>query len=131
MNLANITFDCADPPGLATFWAAALGWQVDPTPPVLERILAARPDLKGARSSISDPRGRAPRIWFQRVPEPKQDKNRLHLDCEAGSRSRDSEVNRLLSLGATLIQSVTEQLGEYTGTHTVMADPEGNEFCLH
>jgi predicted enzyme related to lactoylglutathione lyase len=129
MNIGNITFDCANPARLAEFWAHALGWQVEPLSPDLARIVASRPDLVGARASVVDPIHRGTRLWFQRVPETKQVKNRMHLDCDAG-RSRDAEIQRLEQLGARVVKTVTEQLGEFTGTHVVMTDPEGNEFCL-
>jgi predicted enzyme related to lactoylglutathione lyase len=131
MQMGNITFDCAEPDRLATFWAEALGWQVDPMPAILEEIIADRPELQGARAAVSDPMRSGLRIWFQRVPEPKIAKNRIHLDCLVGGRHRDTEINRLIHLGATVVAEVTSHLGAYTGTHLVMADPEGNEFCLN
>jgi predicted enzyme related to lactoylglutathione lyase len=131
MQMGNLTIDCVDPDRLALFWADALGWQVDPMPAVLEEIIAERPELQGARAAVSDPMRTGLRIWFQRVPEPKGGKNRMHLDCLVGSRHRETEINRLLRLGATVVAEVTSQLGHYTGTHLVMADPEGNEFCLN
>jgi len=130
MHLGNITFDCADPDRLAEFWAAALGWHIEPMPAVLARIVQSRPELAGARAAVSDPLQRSPKLWFQRVAEPKPGKNRMHLDCNTAGRNREAEIQRLVALGASVLQRVTEQLGEYTGSHVVMADPEGNEFCL-
>jgi Glyoxalase-like domain len=66
------------------------------------------------------------RLLFQQVPEPKTVKNRLHLDLHAGPARRDGEVARLRELGATVLQEVKEPGTE----HVVMADPEGNEFCV-
>ena len=66
------------------------------------------------------------RLLFQQVPEPKTVKNRLHLDLHAGPDRRDGEVARLRDLGATVLQEVSEPGTE----HVVMADPEGNEFCV-
>jgi hypothetical protein len=87
---------------------------------------------------VVDPDGKGPRIYLQRVPEPKTVKNRVHLDLNisggpsAGTleerRARvDAEVERLLGLGATR-QRAAEELGQYW---VVMQDPEGNEFCVH
>jgi hypothetical protein len=84
-----------------------------------------------------DPDGHGPRIFFQRVPEPKAAKNRVHLDINVTKgmstpldervRLVDAAVERLLSLGATEVRR-TENLGSY---YVVMLDPEGNEFCAH
>ena len=85
---------------------------------------------------MSDPDGRGPRIFFQRVPEPKQVKNRVHLDVNAGGprgtpdderrTGVDAAVDKAVSVGATKVRLVEER-GE---RHYVMQDPEGNEFCL-
>ena len=90
----------------------------------------------GIGSSIVDPDGVGPRIFFQRVPEPKTVKNRVHLDVRAGGTPQtpkeereaklDSEIQRLLGIGATQIREVKE-FGEHW---VVMTDPEGNEFCV-
>jgi hypothetical protein len=66
------------------------------------------------------------RLLFQRVPEAKTVKNRLHLDVHAGDGQRAAEVERLTGLGASVLREVKEQGGEWV----VMADPEGNEFCV-
>jgi hypothetical protein len=87
-----------------------------------------------SRSAVVDPDGAGPRIFFQRVPEPKTAKNRVHLDVRAGGdasgdarRERlTEEVQRLTELGAEQIRSVDE-MGEHW---IVMRDPEGNEFCV-
>jgi hypothetical protein len=83
-----------------------------------------------------DPDGAGPRIYFQRVPEPKTVKNRVHLDLDAGGgasvpleerrRRVDAEVERLRGIGATRLRAV-EESGEYW---VVMQDPEANEFCV-
>ncbi|CAM5715094.1 Glyoxalase/bleomycin resistance/dioxygenase family protein OS=Streptomyces alboniger OX=132473 GN=CP975_20640 PE=4 SV=1 [Streptomyces alboniger] len=67
------------------------------------------------------------RILFQRVPEPKSGKNRLHLDVHAEPGRRDEEVTRIEGLGAAVARHVKEQGGEWV----LMTDPEGNEFCVH
>ncbi|NOK60483.1 MAG: hypothetical protein GFH27_549297n82 [Chloroflexi bacterium AL-W] len=105
-RLKGISVDCADPPALATFWAEALG----------VNVLFANEHL----SSIVDPQSIMPEIEFQRVPEPKTVKNRLHFDIRA--TDREAEVQRLLGLGGRVIEQFK--------TWTVMADPEGNEFCI-
>jgi hypothetical protein len=89
-----------------------------------------------AASAIVDPEGRGPRMYFQRVPEPKTVKNRVHLDVNVGGpagtpmkerRPRvDAAVERLVGEGATKLRPL-EEYGEYC---VVMQDPEGNEFCL-
>jgi hypothetical protein len=136
----QVVFDCADPPLLAKFWADALGYQLQGPPEPTPAWLAFQ-DEQGIpeerwndASAIIDPDGTGPRIYFQRVPEPKAVKNRLHLDRNAGGppgtplaerRARvDEAVKRLAASGATLVTGST-QYGEYCVT---MLDPEGNEF---
>ena len=139
----QVTFDCADPGRMATFWAAALGYEQQAPPEghaTWEAFLAAQgvPEEEwGSASAVVDPEGRGPRIFFQRVPEPKAAKNRVHLDVDAGGghaappnerrRRVDAAVERLTGAGATKVR-VVEQRGE---RWVVMADPEGNEFCVH
>ena len=138
----QVTFDCADPDRLATFWAAALGYKKQDPPPgyaTWPEFLATQgvpEDQWNAASAVVDPDGVGPRLFFQRVPEPKSAKNRVHLDVNAGGghdapseerRQRvDAAVERLVGLGATQV-AVREQHGE---RWVVMQDPEGNEFCL-
>jgi catechol 2,3-dioxygenase-like lactoylglutathione lyase family enzyme len=138
----QMTFDCADPDRLARFWAAALGYKIQDPPPgyaswedFLTAIGVPREQWND-RSAIVDPAGRGPRCFFQRVPEPKAVKNRLHLDVNAGGelgapaderRQRvDAAVERLVGLGATTVRTVEEQMERWV----VMQDPEGNEFCV-
>ena len=138
----QVTFDCQDPDALAHFWAALLGYELDPPPPGFDSWEAWLRDQGipesewNSASAVSDPDGRGPRIFFQRVPEQKELKNRVHLDVNAGGpRGRpdderraavDAAVERAISLGATTVRLVEER-GE---RHYVMQDPEGNEFCL-
>ena len=139
----QVTFDCADPDRLARFWAAALGYTLQDPPPgydtwdaFLETIGVPESERDSA-SAVVDPDDNGPRMFFQRVPEPKTVKNRLHLDInitggmgspiEERRRLVDTAVERLLSLGATLVRR-TEQWGGY---YVVMQDPEGNELCAH
>ena len=138
----QVTFDCAAPDAQAKFWAAVLGYQVQPPPdgyPDWFAFLRERgvPEQEWDRASaIVDPDGKGPRIFFQKVPEPKSAKNRVHLDVNVTAglqmterRARvDREVERVRGLGATRVHvRVSEELGEYC---VVMQDPEGNEFCL-
>ena len=138
----QVTFDCADPDRLATFWADALGYKVQDPPHGYETREAFLSHLGipeerwNDMNAIVDPDGVGPRILFQRVPEPKTVKNRVHLDVNIGGdhntptderRKRvDDAVKRLVEMGATKLRPF-EQHGEYW---VVMQDPEGNEFCL-
>ena len=106
--IKSVSFDAADALTLARFWAAALGSDVDE-------------DSTAGKAFVEAAGWGGPNIWFTRVPEPKTAKNRVHLDLRAPGALED-EVARLERLGATVARS-------YPG-HTVMTDPEGNEFCV-
>ena len=137
------TFDCTDPDRIARFWAAALDYQLQDPPTGYaswEAFLAAQgiPEEEWSRASaIVDPSGQGPRLYFQRVPEPKVVKNRVHLDLDVGggpgspqqerATRVDAAVERLIGQGATRLR-VQDDHGAYT---VVMQDPEDNEFCLH
>ncbi|WP_328654724.1 VOC family protein [Micromonospora sp. NBC_00330] len=139
----QITFDCADPAGLATFWAEALGYQVQPPPGNFESwdqaldAMGVPPENRNDASAVVDPEGSRPRLFFQRVPEHKQVKNRVHLDVRAAPglegdermAALEAEAERLVSHGAKRLSrhEPTPPLG---AGHLIMADPEGNEFCL-
>ncbi len=106
-RLNSITIDCRDAEVLAKFWAEALeGYEVDS-----EWAMVLKSDS-------------GPTIFFQAVPEPKQGKNRVHLDIAATERL--GEVARLKGLGAKVYKEMEE--GGYSWT--IMQDPEGNEFCV-
>jgi len=120
--------DATNPPKLADFWAQALGYIHQPPPPgfatweefaVKNNIPFDSPDDYAA---LIDPDGKGPRFLFQRVPEGKTAKNRVHLDIRAGLDS----VDRLVELGATKVR----EFNDGTGHWIVMLDPEGNEFCV-
>jgi hypothetical protein len=143
----KLVIDAADPHTQADFWAAALHYEVEDNSALVERLLGlgalpgaatvefhGRPafrDLIAVRHPDDpyDPdsgTGLGRRLLFQRVPEAKTVKNRLHLDLHPGADRRDAEVERLEGLGATVLRRVKEAGGEWV----VMADPEGNEFCV-
>ena len=136
----QVVFDSAEPARLADFWAQALGYVVQPPPggyatwEDLLREMGVPEDQWTSRSAVVDPEGAGPRIFFQRVPEGKTVKNRVHLDVRAGGALRGDErrarlteeVQRLTGLGAKQVQEMDE-MGEHW---VVMRDPEGNEFCV-
>ena len=138
----QIVIDCADPDRLADFWAAALHYRKQDPPegfaswPEFLTAQGVTPEHFNDASAVVDPGGAGPRIFFQRVPEPKQVKNRLHLDLNVGGgyatapqerRSRiAAEVQRLVGHGASHLRDVEER-GEF---HAAMRDPEGNEFDI-
>ena len=115
-SLRNVTVDCADALKLAHFWAEALGWNVyhDDDPEVL-----VAPEFPPHRAG--------PTMLFIPVPEPRTAKNRMHVDLQPSDRTRDEEVERLIGLGATLVEDhrTDEGLG-----WVWLADPEGNDFCV-
>ncbi|KAB2339159.1 VOC family protein [Actinomadura rudentiformis] len=103
--------DCADPEGLADFWAGALGYRRGPFHPPYAHLV--------------DPQAERPEILLQQVPEPKVTKNRMHVDLRVDDM--DAEIERVTALGARIVRGPFVDEGWPT---TVMADPEGNEFCL-
>ncbi len=140
----QITVDCADPSGLATFWAEVLGYQVQPPPDgfdswdaALEAFGVPR-DQWNSRSAILPIEGPHPRVFFQRVPEGKTIKNRLHLDVRVAPgldgdermSALETEANRLKALGATRAYRVEPDKATMESGLITMRDPEGNEFCL-
>jgi len=139
----TLTVDCAHPASLASFWRLALGY-IDGSPPAgfaswAEWLTQAGvpPEEWDDGAYIEDPDGVGPAISFLKVPEPKVAKNRVHLDIQAGGgRSEPGEirwprvieaVGRLTAAGATAIR---EDVQNGVPDHVVMADPEGNEFCV-
>jgi catechol 2,3-dioxygenase-like lactoylglutathione lyase family enzyme len=139
----QVTFDCADPAALATFWAEVLGYQVQAPPPGFDTWDAALESMgvpqehRNDASALVDPEGSGPRIFFQRVPEGKDAKNRVHLDVRAAPDLTGEErmvaleavCARLVAVGATRIGRHEPEPPLNAG-HIVLADPEGNEFCL-
>jgi catechol 2,3-dioxygenase-like lactoylglutathione lyase family enzyme len=139
----QITFDSADPAALAAFWAETLGYRVQDPPagfPSWDAALEAMgvpPERRNDASALLDPEGSGPRLFFQRVPEGKQAKNRVHLDVRAAPglegdarmAALEAEADRLVARGATRIER-HEPAPPLGAGHIVMTDPEGNEFCL-
>ncbi|SNX62643.1 hypothetical protein SAMN06272735_4429 [Streptomyces sp. TLI_55] len=109
----NVAVDCGDAYELARFWSEALGCPLHPE---------SKPG--DVETAVTLPEG--PLLYFNQVPEPKTIKNRIHL-CLRPETSREEEVERLLSLGATLVADRREPDG---AGWAVLADPEGNEFCV-
>jgi predicted enzyme related to lactoylglutathione lyase len=115
-RIATLAIDATDPRPVADFWCSVLGWTVLDEDPTIVSIgpPEATPDAGG------------PTIDVVRVPESKTVKNRLHFDLRADGTTRDDELARLLSLGARRVD-----VGQGPDvTWVVLADPEGNEFCL-
>lgn len=150
-STVQITFDAHDPRALSAFWAEVLGY-LHPAPPGVElppgvdgqeawdEFLVASnvpEELHNSASALEDPEGKGPRFFFQQVPEGKTAKNRVHLDVRTASDLRDDErmaaletaCARLIELGATRLARHEPDPPMSIG-FIVMADPEGNEFCL-
>ncbi|MCA5924592.1 VOC family protein [Curtobacterium oceanosedimentum] len=136
----QVTFDCAEPERVARFWCEVLGYVVPPPPPGFadwgEFDRSLPPEHRGSAFACVDPEGVGPRLFFQRVPEGKTVKNRVHLDVRVGTgmvgaerlAALDAESARLVALGAT---QVRRMLADQTDESCiVMQDVEGNEFCL-
>jgi hypothetical protein len=109
-KFTELCVDCHDPQALATFWAEVLGYE------------AKKEDDE---VFVEGPSGSGPIILFARVPESKTVKNRLHIDVNPIDRDQEEEVERLERLGANRID-----IGQGNVSWVVMADPEGNEFCV-
>ena len=115
-RVAVLVVDARDPELVARFWCDVLGWVVHESS---DELVTIAPE--GARPGTGDPA-----MDVVAVPEPKTGKNRLHLDVRADGTSRDEELARLLALGARRVD-----VGQPPDvTWVVLADPEGNEFCL-
>ncbi|MGD0064850.1 MAG: VOC family protein [Streptosporangiaceae bacterium] len=140
----SLTIDCARPAELAKFWALALGYVQKPLPAGFASWdewfthYDIPADEREDGAYLCDPNGLAPSLFFLKVPESKVVKNRVHLDVQVGG-GRDvtpweerwprvvEAVERLTAAGATVIR---EDVVSGRPDHLVMADPEGNEFCL-
>lgn len=134
----QIVFDANDPHALSVWWAELLDYEVERDGEfvrgLLDQGVVSDDDVVeidgilhfATAASMRDPEGNGPRFFFQRVPEDKAGKNRMHLDVRLANPDLDAEVDRIVSRGATFVR-----YGEHPGQRwAVMQDPEGNEFCL-
>ncbi|MBK1788517.1 VOC family protein [Prauserella cavernicola] len=137
----QVTFDAANPRKLAEFWALALDYEVQPPPPgfasweEFAEKLGFPPEEWDSKSAVVDPAGQGPRLFFQRVPERKTAKNRVHLDINASAPHHGTEQGweQVLARAEVLKQagaSVLREVNEPAGRCLVLQDPEGNEFCV-
>ena len=136
----QVTFDCAEPERVARFWCEVLGYVVPPPPEGFDSWAdfdrSLPPEKQGSAFACSDPTGKGPRLFFQRVPEGKVVKNRLHLDVRVGTglvgeervAALEAECARLTELGASRLRLMLAD--EDNESCLVMQDVEGNEFCL-
>lgn len=144
----KLVVDCADPHTQAAFWSQALGYLTEDHAALCAQLLASGTVTEDLLLTTGDGRrvwrhaaavrhpddpfqkftdvGLGRRLLFQKVPEPKQGKNRLHMDLHFGPERREAEVARLEGLGAKVLHRVSEP----GSTHVTLADPEGNEFCV-
>jgi hypothetical protein len=121
-KFTELAIDCADPIGLARFWCSVLGYEVqdqDQDDGIVTIGSPLVPEGKNRLGPVS------PALTFARVPEAKTVKNRLHIDVNPTDREQDEEVRRLLDLGARHVD-----VGQGDVSWVVLADPEGNEFCV-
>ncbi|MFF2960146.1 VOC family protein [Streptomyces sp. NPDC057963] len=136
----QVTFDCAEPERVARFWSEVLGYVVPPPPEGFttwdDFNRSLPPEDQGSWSVCKDPSGVGPRMYFQRVPEGKAAKNRVHLDVRDGTglvgeerlAVLEAECARLVALGAVRVQLLrADGVNEFC---IAMQDIEGNEFCL-
>ena len=136
----QVTFDCAEPERVARFWCEVLGYVVPPPPEEFatwEDFSRAQPaEDQGSAFACIDPSGVGPRLFFQRVPEGKVVKNRVHLDVRVGTglvgdervATLEAEGARLVALGA--VRQRLLPADDENESCLVMQDIEGNEFCL-
>ena len=110
-TFTELIVDATDPRGLADFWCAVLGWNV------------TEDDEEGVE--IAAAAGALPKIVFVPVPDAKTVKNRVHIDVSPSGCDQAEEVERVLALGARPVD-----VGQGEPTWVVLADPEGNEFCI-
>ncbi|MFD8424390.1 VOC family protein [Streptomyces sp. NPDC059466] len=136
----QVTFDCAEPERVARFWCEVLGYVVPPPPAGFatwdDYNRSRAPEDQGAWFACADPSGVGPRLYFQRVPEGKVVKNRVHLDIRVGTglvgeerlATLKAECARLVELGAVVVHVLLAD--DDNESCITMQDVEGNEFCL-
>ena len=136
----QLTIDCENPHELAHWWAEALGWDVETQDEgfiqsMLDQGLAQESDVATFRAArvwkagaaINHPGEHRPRLLFQKVPELKTTKNRIHWDLRnASGAASEQDVDRLVAMGAARIGEGSQGPSSWV----VLADPEGNEFCV-
>jgi hypothetical protein len=125
-GLRSIVFDCSHPGALARWWDETIP-RYHLRPYTEEGVAWLRDhgieDVMDDPSVVLDPEGDGPTIWFNRVPEPKVTKNRVHIDVNL---TGEDEIERLVARGATVLRPLGAVPDE---PWAIMADPEGNEFC--
>ena len=114
-RFTELIIDCEDPRRLGDFWAEVLGY----------RETAAKFEGEYNYVELEGPPGSGPSLLLLRTPDQKTTKNRLHIDVNATDRDQDAEVERIEALGAKRVD-----IGQGEQTWVVLADPEGNEFCV-
>src|ERR1700722_8420383 len=130
----DLTFDCADASAVATFWKLALGYIDEPAPPPFKTrgewlaSFGVPEEEWGKGAWLCDPAGLGPRLSLLPVPERKVAKNRLHIDIRVSGQGTEDEIwDRIMALVNTLRAAGGQPVPKH---HVVMADPEGNEFCV-
>jgi hypothetical protein len=138
VTAVQVTFDCDDPHRMARFWAGALGYEKENHVEFVKELLDDKAIPESATtvvdggiqfadvSACRDPEGAGPRLFFQKVPEGKTAKNRVHLDLHVGAGLYEEEAERLEALGARRLWFSDDR----GGPCWTMADVEGNEFCV-
>ena len=132
----GVTIDCLHPVALSQFWCNLLGYVEEPAPAgyaswqeydAANGVTAAEAE---SGCMIIDPDGHGPRLYFQQVPESKQGKNRVHLDIVASDRQQWTDVTTAAEQAVARGASVIRESDNRDDRFIVLADPEGNEFCL-
>jgi hypothetical protein len=133
----DITLDCAHAPTMGAFWKLALGYEDEPPPAPFATgadwmtSLGLPPDDWDKGAWLRDPDGVGPRLSILEVPEPKTAKNRLHIDVRVSAGvPAEQRWLRILETVAVLTEAGACELEVFDEHHVVMADPEGNEFCV-
>ncbi|MEU8503149.1 VOC family protein [Streptomyces brevispora] len=134
----DLTLDCADAQTLAVFWKTALGYVDEPPPAPFttrEEWFASfdlpEDDHIDDSAWLCDPEGAGPRLSILKVPEPKTAKNRLHMDVRVpGHGTPEERWARIRAESERLVRAGGTALEVFDGHHILMADPEGNEFCV-
>ena len=131
-RLGNITFACEEPVQLAEFWRAALGYEhIELPPEVMEQVqkaIDAGEIDPTAWAMLVPPDGAGPRLLFQRRQKTPTESIPIHLDLNA--EDPDAEAERLVALGATVVEHKSSRIGDIEERCIVMRDPEGNGFCV-